>query len=122
VLYSLCMDTNATTNESSTMQQFPGIFCESFGTMTAGVVAFGANLNTARYAGIMDSGDTFSTYRQAIFGCGPIKSVAVEVKITGKVVKHTYGPHGIQGYQRGQITYVGDGEPDTTAKCWVRVR
>ena len=62
------------------------------------------------------SGDTFSTYRMAVYNVAPITSVAIEIEITGRVEQYRDGC----GYIKVRITFVGDGEPNTYAKGWVR--
>jgi hypothetical protein len=45
---------------------------------------------------------------------GPVKEVAVNVEITGRKPRRRAGDF----YLRVKITFVGDGEPDTTTGGW----
>lgn len=81
------------------------------------ILALGERMTyAARHYGFEASGDEFSTYRMFLNGGGPIKSVAIEVTITGRTVR----THGGAGYLKARITFVGDGEPNTYAAGWVR--
>ena len=61
------------------------------------------------------AGDSFSSFRIPTSSGGPIKSLAVEIKITGRVTDK-------DGFMRGRITFVGDCEPDCTDGCKVLIR
>ena len=62
-----------------------------------------------------DSGYPGCSARYPIFGCGPIKSVAVNVTVTGKSYRRLRGSY----WLRCRIEWVGDCEPSTFAKGWV---
>jgi hypothetical protein len=66
-------------------------------------------------------GDDFSDssypgcqFRLPVFG-GPIKSVAVNIKVTGR----TWQWRGDRCYVRVRIEFVGDGEPSTFGSGWL---
>lgn len=106
-------------NKSSNLPTFPNAFCGHYGSQEAPIFLIGkltwSNMGGAR--GLLKADDGFSTYRFPIFGNGPIKCVACEVEYTGRkpVV------HGDATWVRAKITFVGDCEPDQTARGWVRV-
>lgn len=54
-------------------------------------------------------GDDFSAFRLPVLSRGPIKSLAVNVEITGRVPRRDAG---LAGAYRCRLTFVGDGEPD----------
>lgn len=54
-------------------------------------------------------------FRVPVNGNGPIKSVAVNVRVTGR----TWKWRGDRCWVRVQIEYVGDGEPSTFAGGWL---
>lgn len=81
------------------------------------ILALGDRLTwDTRHHAFEASGDTFSTYRMAVYNVAPITSVAIEIEITGRVEQYRDGC----GYIKARIVFVGDGEPDTYAKGWVR--
>ncbi len=49
---------------------------------------------------------------------GPIKSLAVNITVTGKKVRYYYGMEAV----RVRIEFVGDGEPSTFTNGWMGVR
>ncbi len=103
------------------LPSFPNADCGDFGSRLGPIVAIGERLNvdTLSAARGLLCGDIFSSYRYPIFGAGPVKCVAIEVRITGRVAQdRTDGSRWI----RAQVEFVGDGEPSTFAKGWVRVR
>ena len=63
------------------------------------------------------AGDTFSTFRMAVYNVAPITSVAIEVEVTGRYAQFLSG----DPYIKATITFVGDGEPSYKAKGWVRL-
>lgn len=44
------------------------------------------------------------------------RGIACKVEATGR----TYQRRGGAFWVRGKVTWVGDGEPDTTCGCWIR--
>ena len=66
---------------------------------------------------LREAGDGFSTYRLPVNSMGTIKTLAVEVKITGRDIQSRGGNWWI----RVRITFVGDGEPDTTSGGWMKI-
>ncbi len=63
-------------------------------------------------AELIDSWDTFTDLRLPTFSMGPIKSLAVKVKVTGRKSHWTYFGN---SWVRVKVTFPGDGEPDTVA-------
>ena len=58
------------------------------------------------------SGDNFSDLRLPTFSMGPIKSLAIKVKVTGrKLHREIFG----NSWARVRVTFLGDSEPDTFA-------
>ncbi len=70
-----------------------------------------------RYGEILQaSGDDFSALRLPTCSGGPIRSLAVSVKVTGRLVHwQSFG----NNWVRAKITFLGDGEPNTT--CGARL-
>ena len=87
------------------------------GVRAGHILALGDTVGAMRHHGFERSGDSFSTYRMGLDGRGPIKSLAIDVATTGKVLRWIDGA----SYLRARITFVGDNEPDTIARGWVRV-
>ena len=90
------------------------------GSRPGHILALGDRLSSRglKYHAFKAAGDSFSTYRMAVYNLSPILSVAVEIEITGRTVQYDSGgcPH-----IKALITFVGDGEPNTYAKGWVRL-
>lgn len=64
-----------------------------------------------------DSGYPGCEFRFPLSGGGPIKSVAVNVKVTGRTIQYRQGSMWI----RVQIEWVGDCEPSTYSGGWMLV-
>lgn len=62
-------------------------------------------------------GDSFSTFRIPTRSGGPIKSLAIEVEVTGRTPQRKQG----DCYVRVKITFPGDGEPDTVCGGWMKL-
>lgn len=60
-------------------------------------------------------GDHFSTFRVPVDNGGPIKSLAVEVAVTGRTPQRFQGESAV----RIRVTFPGDGEPDTVTSGWM---
>ena len=60
-------------------------------------------------------GDSFSTFRIPTNSGGPIKSLAVEVEVTGRMPQKRLGSY----YVRVKISFSGDGEPDVVCPGWM---
>lgn len=65
----------------------------------------------------LTEGDSFSTFRIPVSSDGPIKSLAVEIQVTGRTVQRKSGNYHV----RVKITFPGDGEPDTVTHGWMMV-
>ncbi len=65
--------------------------------------------------GCLLQGDNFSSFRIEITPGGPIKDIAIEVEITGRLAQYFEGGWWI----RCKITYPGDGEPDSVCRGWL---
>lgn len=63
------------------------------------------------------AGDSFSTFRLPLNSNGPIKSLAVEIKVTGRTLQRHNGLRCV----RVQITFPGDCEPDTVTGGWMEI-
>ncbi len=106
-----------TTTNENTFRTFDRV-CFRDAVREAHILALGDRLtHNATHRGFEPSGDDFSTYRMSVEGFGPIESLAIEVEVTGRKVQY----HGGAGYLKARITFVGDGEPNTHARGWVRV-
>ena len=62
-------------------------------------------------------GDDFSPFRIPTSSGGPIKSLAVRVETTGRMLHRKAGDLWI----KVKITFVGDGEPDQVSPGWMLV-
>ena len=60
-------------------------------------------------------GDSFSTFRIPVSSGGPIKSLAIEIEVTGRTAQRRNGAY----YVRVKVTFPGDGEPDTVTHGWM---
>lgn len=65
----------------------------------------------------LTEGDSFSTFRLPTGSGGPIKSLAVEVEVTGRTIQRKWDMRLV----RCKITFVGDCEPDTVVRGWLEV-
>lgn len=57
----------------------------------------------------LTKGDDFSTFRIPLNSQGPIKDIAIEVEVTGKVARRFEGCY----WARCAVTYPHDGGPDS---------
>ena len=63
------------------------------------------------------AGDNFSSFRLPTNNNGPIKSLAVEIKITGRTLRRVNGIRCV----RVKIIFVGDCEPNQVCGGWMEV-
>ena len=88
------------------------------GSRPGHILAIGDRLTRAvKYHAFEEAGDTFSTFRMAVYNVAPITTVAIEVEVTGRYAQFIGGTPHIKAI----ITFVGDGEPSYKAKGWVRL-
>lgn len=105
-------DTNAETTMS--LPTFENADLHHRGTGRAPIVALGGQLAQAAFFGLLPCDDwAAAEYRMPVKGL----DLAVNVEITGKTRVFWNGG----SFRRAQITFVGDCEPDSTVKGWVRV-
>ncbi len=105
--------------KNTELRIFERAYCGLLGDQPAPIVAIGDRLNYDTISGargIVAANDGFSEYRYPILPGRPIKSVAIDVSVTGRTAQYLGGA----SWLRAKITFVGDGEPNTYAKGWVR--
>lgn len=65
----------------------------------------------------LTEGDSFSTFRIPTQSNGPIKDLAVEIRVTGRTLQRKWEMRLV----RVEITFPGDCEPDTVTHGWMEV-
>lgn len=116
------LDTLAEDTKRGTLPTFNGADCGDEGSQNAPIVALGDTLNldtlsTAR--GLLPESWEAADYRLPILGHGPIRSVAVRIEITGRRAQFRNADG--SAWLKCRIVFVGDCEPDTYGKGWVRL-
>lgn len=66
----------------------------------------------------VDSGYAGCQFRYPLSNGGPIKSVAINIEITGRTWQRYNGAFWV----RAKIEFVGDCEPSTFGKGWIKIR
>ena len=71
-----------------------------------------------RFGELLQKGDNFSTFRLPTGSKFGVTSLAVEIETTGRTLQRREGEG---GWVRVKITFVGDGEPDTVVRGYMKV-
>ncbi len=82
------------------------------------VVGSGLQLESGRWVQLLPSDWDKAQFRVADPIFGAARGLAVNVAVTGRTVQMKAGCL----MKRVAITFVGDGEPDTVTRGWMRVR
>ena len=70
------------------------------------------------HGNLLVTGDSFSTFRLPTNSGGPIKSLAVEIEVTGRTYRYSAAGN---RQIRVKITFPGDCEPDTVTHGWMNI-
>ena len=99
---------------TATMKPYP----EIYGWDTTPQIGWYIKPDSWTYGMRLEAGDSFSTFRLPLNSGGPIKSLAVEIEVTGRTFQRV---NCMSRMVRVKITFPGDCEPDTITKGYMEI-